>query len=56
MTEKKKQKVKAENGVTAKKLRLHKETLKDLNAKEEASPKGGARHVCTWEWSSGTLC
>ena len=35
-----------------KKLQLNKETLKDLNAKKEASPKGGARDVN----SSGKSC
>ena len=47
---KKKQKGKA--GVKAKKLQLHKETLKDLSVKKGASPKGGARRVN----SSGISC
>lgn len=33
----------------AKKLQVNKETLKDLNLKKGESPKGGAKHVCTWE-------
>jgi hypothetical protein len=35
----------------ARKLRLHKETLKDLSAKKEASPKGGVRNACTFDES-----
>ena len=38
------------------KLQLHKETLKDLNTKKEASPKGGVGsrggdHVCSFQES-----
>jgi hypothetical protein len=39
-------------GVKAKKLQLHKETLKDLSVKKGDSPKGGALRVN----SSGKSC
>lgn len=46
---------KGKSGVKATKLRLHKETLKDLSVKKGASPKGGVGPaVCSWE-ESGCL-
>ena len=50
-----KKKQTGKGGAKGKKLQLNKETLEDLNAKKEASPKGGADrrgdHCCSWEFS-----